>query len=685
MMNKYLNRELSWLKFNGRVLDRAEDTSIPILERLKFDSIFSSNLDEFFMVRVASIKEQMIAGYSVEDNSGYLPEEVFEAINKDVSALLKKQHRITLKCLDELSEKGIKIYRKKDFNNDIRDEVKEYFDSVIFPVLTPMAVDFGRPFPFVANKSLNIASKLEIDGKFKLAIVEVPNVLERFVKINSAKGISYALLDDIIIMFMDQLYAGQKVLSSSVFRVTRNADLNLIEDDADDLLMVIEEAVKNRRWGDAIRLEIESDADEWIATELEKNLEIGKNQIYRIKGILDLTCWFSYKPPKRMGGLKSAPYIPNVLPFMKKKNIFKTIREGDIFLHHPYDSFAFVVDFIKSASTDPAVLAIKQTLYRVSGQSEIIKALSDAADKGKQVTVLVELMARFDEENNINWAKKLEKKGVHVIYGIYGLKTHSKITLVVRKEMKKIKRYVHLGTGNYNDITAKLYTDMSYLTCREDIGTDATIFFNMVSGFSSQIATQHLSVSPYTLRKDFYKLIDREIKNSKDGNKALIIAKMNSLVDKGIVDKLYEASNAGVEINLIVRGICTLIPGVPGMSENIRVKSIIGEFLEHSRIYYFYNNHHPETYLSSADWMTRNLNRRIELLFPIVDSRIAKRIRLILELYLADNQRSWQLGIDGQYNKVKVNKKNKICAHETLKRLEYETNEEFIKRLKGSM
>jgi len=301
------------------------------------------------------------------------------------------------------------------------------------------------------------------------------------------------------------------------------------------------------------------------------------------------------------------------------------------------------------------------------------------------VTVLVELMARFDEENNINWAKKLEKKGVHVIYGIYGLKTHSKITLVVRKEMKKIKRYVHLGTGNYNDITAKLYTDMSYLTCREDIGTDATIFFNMVSGFSSQIATQHLSVSPYTLRKDFYKLIDREIKNSKDGNKALIIAKMNSLVDKGIVDKLYEASNAGVEINLIVRGICTLIPGVPGMSENIRVKSIIGEFLEHSRIYYFYNNHHPETYLSSADWMTRNLNRRIELLFPIVDSRIAKRIRLILELYLADNQRSWQLGIDGQYNKVKVNKKNKICAHETLKRLEYETNEEFIKRLKGSM
>lgn len=684
-MNKYLNREISWLKFNERVLERAKDASMPILERLKFDAIFSSNLDEFFMVRVASIKEQMIAGYSVADASGYLPEEAFEGINETVLGLLKTQQKLTSECFDELAKQGIKILRRKDFSGKIKDELKEYFDSVVFPVLTPMAVDFGRPFPFVPNKSLNIVSKLEIDGQYKLAIVEVPDVLDRFVRIESSKDISYALLEDVIIRFMDQLYVGQKVLSSSVFRVTRNADLNLIEDKADDLLMVIEEAVKKRRWGDAIRLEIESGIDEWSAAELEKILEIEKNQVYLIKGMIDLTCWFSFKPPKKMYNLKSEPFIPKVLPFMKKKNIFKTIRDGDIFLHHPYDSFDFVVNFIKNASIDPSVLAIKQTLYRVSGNSEIIKALSDAADKGKQVTVLVELMARFDEENNINWAKKLEKKGVHVIYGIYGLKTHSKITLVVRKEMKKIKRYVHLGTGNYNDVTAKLYTDMSYLTCREDIGTDATIFFNMVSGFSSQIETQHFSVSPYTLRKDFYGLIDREIRNAKDGNKGLITAKMNSLVDIGIIDKLYEASNAGVEIRLIVRGICTLIPGVQGMSENITVKSIIGEFLEHSRIYCFYNNRHPETYLSSADWMTRNLNRRIELLFPIADSRIAKRIRLVFDLYLADNQRSWQMGSDGEYSKVKSGKKNRVCAHEILKNLEYEDNEEFIKRLKGRM
>ena len=684
-MNKYLNRELSWLKFNERVLERAEDASMPILERLKFDAIFSSNLDEFFMVRVASIKEQMIAGYSAPDASGYLPEEVFESINKNVSVLLKTQQKITSACFDKLEKQGIKILRRKDFSGKITDELKEYFDSAVFPVLTPMAVDFGRPFPFVPNKSLNIVSKLEIDGQFKLAIVEVPDVLDRFVRIESSKEHSYALLEDIIIKFMDQLYVGQKVLSSSVFRVTRNADLNLIEDKADDLLMVIEEAVKNRRWGDAIRLEIESDIDEWIGTELEKILEIEKNQVYFIKGMIDLTCWFSFKPPKKMNNLNSEQFIPKVLPFMKKKNIFKTIRDGDIFLHHPYDSFDFVVNFIKNASMDPSVLAIKQTLYRVSGKSEIIKALSDAADQGKQVTVLVELMARFDEENNINWAKELEKKGVHVLYGIYGLKTHSKITLIVRKEMKKIKRYVHLGTGNYNDVTAKLYTDMSYLTCREDIGTDATIFFNMVSGFTSQIETQHFSVSPYTLREDFYGLIDREIRNAKDGNKGLIIAKMNSIVDIGIIDKLYEASNAGVEIRLIVRGICTIVPGVPGMSENIKVKSIIGEFLEHSRIYYFHNNRHPEIYLSSADWMTRNLNRRIELLFPIVDSRIAKRIRLILELYLADNQRSWQMESDGEYSKVKSGKKNRVCAHEILKNIEYEDNEEFIKRLKGSM
>ena len=683
MMNRYFNRELSWLKFNERVLEQATDSSMPILDRLKFVSIFSSNLDEFFMVRVASIKELMIAGYSVEDDSGYFPDEVFEKISENVSMLLKRQHEITRECVAELEDKGIRILRREDFKGDTEQELKEYFDSSVFPVLTPMAVDFGRPFPFVSNKTLNIVSKLSIDDNLKLAIVEVPDVLDRFIKLERAKETTYVLLEDVIVHFIEEIYMGQKVLANSVFRVTRDADLNIMEDDADDLLMVIEEAVKKRRWGDAIRLEIEEGADSWIESELEKIFKIGGNQLYRICGMLDLAGWFSFKPPKRIKGLKGKAYVPRTLPFMSGKNVFKTIREGDVFIHNPYDSFDFVVDFIKKASMDPSVLAIKQTLYRVSGDSEIINALEDAADRGKQVTALVELMARFDEENNINWAKKLEKKGVHVIYGIYGLKTHSKITLVVRRESKKIKRYVHLGTGNYNDVTAKLYTDMHYLTCREDIGTDATIFFNMVSGFSSKMTTQHLSVSPYTLREDFYKLIDREIKHVKEGNRGLMIAKMNSLVDKGIVDKLYEASNAGVEIKLIVRGICTLVPGVAGMSENITVKSIIGEFLEHSRIYYFYNNHHPKIYLSSADWMTRNLDRRIELLFPIADKKIAERIHLILELYLKDNSRSWKLMAGGEYKRIGKSGKRRICAHETLKNLIYENNDEFIKRLKG--
>src|SRR6056297_2422395 len=685
MMNRYFNRELSWLKFNERVLEQASDSSMPILDRLKFISIFSSNLDEFFMVRVASIKEQIIAGYSIEDDSGYFPDEVFDKISGNVSKLLKRQHEIMEECDIELEKKGIRILRREDFNRETIEELKEYFNTSVFPVLTPMAVDFGRPFPFVSNKSLNIVSKLSIDENLKLAIVEVPDVLDRFIRLESAKEPTYVLLEDVIVQFMDDLYIGQKVLGSSIFRVTRDADLNLMEDDADDLLMVIEKAVKKRRWGDAIRLEIEEGTDEWIESELEKAFEIGSNQVYRICGMLNPAGWFSFKPPKRMKGLKSKAYIPRTLPFMNSKNVFKTIRDGDVFIHNPYDSFDFVVDFIKKASMDSSVLAIKQTLYRVSGDSEIIKALEDAAGSGKQVTALVELMARFDEENNINWAKRLEKKGVHVIYGIYGLKTHSKITLVVRRENKKIKRYVHLGTGNYNDVTAKLYTDMHYLTCREDIGTDATIFFNMVSGFSNKMTTQHLSVSPYTLREDFYKLIDREIKHVKDGNKGFIIAKMNSLVDRGIVDKLYQASSAGVEIKLIVRGICTLVPGVAGMSENISVKSIIGEFLEHSRIYYFYNNHHPKTYLSSADWMTRNLNRRIELMFPIEDKKIANRINLILDLYIKDNMRSWKLMGDGEYKKIRKSKKHSICAHETLKNLLYENNDEFVKSLKGSM
>jgi polyphosphate kinase len=681
-MKVYFNRELSWLKFNERVLDQASQEDLPILDRFKFNAIFSSNLDEFFMVRVASILEQIKADYLEPEPSGLTPKEAFEAIGEDVLRLLEKQDQVTRACFDELEKQGIRFVRRGDFDEKLLPRMKEYFDNEVFPVLTPMAVDFGRPFPFVTNKSLHIVSKIFVDNQFRLALVKVPDVISRFVPFKVKDEIIYVLLEDLIIQFMDQLFIGHQIVHSSVIRLTRNADLDLIEDDADDLLMVIEEAVKKRKWGGPIRLEIEAGIDPWVETLLKQIFNLENSQIYYFNQMMDLTAWFGFKHGKSVKKLKSEAFKPRLLPFMKKKNVFKLLRDQDVFLHHPYDSFDLVVRFIEQASVDPKVLAIKQTLYRVSGNSAIIKALAEAADRGKQVTVLVELMARFDEENNIQWAKQLERKGVHVIYGIYGLKTHSKITLVVRKEGKRIRRYVHLGTGNYNDQTAKLYTDMGYLTCREEFGTDATIFFNMVSGFSSAISTQHFHVSPHALRKSFYQLIDVEIRNAREGKEGLIIAKMNALVDKGMVDKLYEASQAGVKIQLIVRGICTLVPGVPGLSENITVRSIIGEFLEHSRIYYFHNNHHPKLFLASADWMSRNLNRRVELMFPIADPVIAERIWMILALYLKDNKRAWELKPDGHYKRVKASKKKGLCAHEVLKSLDYENNEDFISAIK---
>ncbi len=681
----YFNRELSWLKFNERVLREAEDPSLPILERLKFSAIFSSNLDEFFMVRVASIKEQINIGYQEMDPSGHTPEEIFRKINKEVKELIEKQYIINQKCIKDLTKAGIEIIKQDQYTKEIIDQLKHYFVVQVFPVLTPMAVDFSRPFPLVSNKNMYIAVKLMVENNIKLALVQVPSVLNRLVQFESSGNIYYVLLEDIIMQFIDQLFVGHEIIATSTFRITRNGDLHLIEDDADDLLMVIEEAIKLRKWGEAIRLEISEGCDPWLLEVLTKSFHLEQNQVYHIKGTMDMTMLFKFRPQKKFSQLKEKPYKPKKMSFMEKKNIFKSIRDGDIFLHHPYESFDYIVEFIKKASKDPRVLAIKQTLYRVSGESEIVKALAEAADRGKQVTVLVELMARFDEENNINWAKKLEQRGVHVIYGIYGLKTHSKITLIVRREMKKIRRYVHLGTGNYNDQTAKLYTDMGLLTCKESFGSDASIFFNMVSGFTNAVYSHTLTVAPYDLRQKFYALIDREIKHAQNGKKGLIIAKMNSLVDKGIVDKLYEASSQGVKIKLIVRGICTLIPGIEGLSENIKVISIVGEFLEHSRIYYFNNNNRPETYLSSADWMTRNLNRRIEILFPIEDKQIAERIYNILDLYLRDNRKAWQLLNDGTYEKKTHDGNKIIAAQEILKTIMYENNQDCINEIKERM
>jgi polyphosphate kinase len=679
----YFNRELSWLKFNERVLAEANDESLPILERLKFAAIFSSNLDEFFMVRVASIHEQIKAGYSEEDESGYMPMEVFDAIYDEVNHMIHDQYKATKSCLHALDDEGVHVVRQKDFSDKLLKKMKNYFETDVFPVLTPMAVDFSRPFPFVRNKHLYIVCKLLVGEDYKLALVQVPSNYNRLIPFKVGDETQYVLLEELIMTFVDKLFTGYKVVDRSLFRLTRNGDLNFIEDDADDLLMVIEEAVKQRKWGDPIRLEISKKCDHWTLAQLKRIYGLQDNQVYYMPGIVDMTLWFSFDPKKKKH-LKRLAYAPRKMPYMKTKNIFKTIGEKDIFLHHPYESFDFVVDFIKQASRDPKVLAIKQTLYRVSGDSAIVKALAEAADAGKQVTVLVELMARFDEENNIEWAKKLERRGVHVIYGVYGYKTHSKITLVVRKENRRIKRYVHLGTGNYNDKTARLYTDMGILTSKENLGADASLFFNMVFGFTNSVETQYMNISPYELRDKFYDLIDREINHVKKGHKGHVIAKMNSLVDRGIVDKLYEASQAGVKVELIVRGICVLVPGVEGLSDNISVKSIIGEFLEHSRIYYFKNGNQAQVFLSSADWMTRNLNRRIELMFPVQDDLIAKRIIETLKLYLADNIKSWLLTKKGKYSRSEVEDKE-ICAHDILKTITYEDDEEFMKALKERM
>ncbi len=676
------NRELSWLKFNERVLLEATDVGLPILERIKFNAIFSSNLDEFFMVRVAAIKDQMNIGYHQADPSGYVPEDLFVTISEKVSSLIELQNNISETLMDGLKENGFHLLRRAEYGKEERTALRQQFNTTIFPVLTPMAVDFSRPFPLISNKSLYIAVKLLVQNNERLALVEVPSVLNRLMPVSKESDThTYVVLEDVIEEFIQDLFIGNTILATCQFRITRNGDFNVIQEDTDILLNVIEEAIKLRKWGEAIRLEISSHPDDWLKNTLISAFHMEASQVYETKGLMDKTVWFKFKPPKPLSHLQKESYCPKKLPFMSRKNIFKTIRESDVFLHHPYESFDFVVDFIKQASKDPQVLAIKQTLYRVSGDSEIVKALADAAEKGKQVTVLLELMARFDEQNNINWAKKLEQKGVHVIYGLYGLKTHSKITLVVRREKQRIRRYVHLGTGNYNDQTAKLYTDMGLFTCKESIGADASIFFNLVSGFSNDIYTHSLVVAPYHLRKRFYQLIDREAENARKGKPAKIIAKMNALVDKDIAKHLYDASKAGVEIKLIIRGMCVLKPGIEGLSENIEVISIVGEFLEHSRIYYFQSDNHPELYLSSADWMTRNLDRRVELLFPIEDKLILKRIVKTLDLYLKDNQKSWKLLPDGNYEKLTKKGKSEVKAHDILKALEYETNEDFIKSI----
>ena len=535
----------------------------------------------------------------------------------------------------------------------------------VYPVLTPMAVDSSRPFPLIHNKSLNIAAlvrKKKGDGELEFAMVCVPGGLPRVVELPCQEGKSIIYLEEVIERNIDKLFLNYDIISCHPFRVMRNADLSIDEDEAEDLLKEIEQKLKKRQWGEVIRLDIEKKADKRLLDILKKELHVGGHAIYEIDGPLDLTVLMKVFGLPGFDEFKTPPYTPQPVPaLMNEDDIFTNIRKGDILLHHPYQSFDPVVNFVRSAARDPEVLAIKQTLYRVSGNSPIIAALAEAADNGKQVSVLVELKARFDEENNINWAKMLEKAGCHVIYGLVGLKTHSKITLVVRMEEDGIRRYVHLGTGNYNDSTAKLYTDCGILTCDPQIGEDATAVFNMLSGYSEPRAWNKLSVAPLWLRHRFLRMINRETEHAREGREAHIMAKMNSLCDKEIISALYDASCAGVKIELVVRGICCLKAGVPGLSENISVRSIVGNFLEHSRIFYFFNDGSPEVYMGSADWMPRNLDRRVEILFPVEDEILKEKVIHILELELEDNVKAHILKPDGSYEKV--DKRGKVLVN----------------------
>lgn len=650
----YKNRELSWLQFNERILLEAKDKTNRLFERLKFLSITASNLDEFFMVRVASLKDMVDAKFTKPDLAGMKPKEQLVEILKETHGFMGRQYSTFNRSLLPLLEKeGLTILTSHEQMNEVQCKfADDYFDETIYPILTPMAVDSARPFPLIRNKSLNICVLLKGKDEENYATVQVPAVVSRIVELPSDNGRTVILLEQIIERNIDKLFSNHKVICAYPYRITRNADLSIDEDDAADLLEEIQKQLKKRQRGEAIRLEIEDKCDKNIIKFLKRELNVGDESIYKISGPIDLTFLMKLYGMEGFENLKDEKYIPVQSAMINDdEDIFTQISRNDILLHHPYESFDPVVDFVRQAANDENVLAIKQTLYRVSGNSPIIASLAKAADNGKQVTVLVELKARFDEENNIQWAKKLEKSGCHVIYGLMGLKTHSKITLVVRKEDEGIKRYVHLGTGNYNDATAKLYTDMGLLTCNEAIGEDATAVFNMISGYSEPKQWNKLSLAPYWLRDRFLYLIRREAMYAKEGRKAFITAKMNSLCDKEIIAALYEASSAGVEINLIVRGICCLKTGIPGISENIHVRSIVGTFLEHSRIFYFSNGGNEEVYMASADWMPRNLDKRVEILFPVEDERLKTEVINILNIQLADTLKAHIL-VGDQYEKV---------------------------------
>ena len=663
----FFNRELSWLKFNLRVLREAGVKTTPLLERLKFVAITASNLDEFFMVRVAGLWDQYENGINKRDAAGLTVKAQLEEISKAAHDQMKLLNKYLLSLVKELREVGIYICRVSELSEKGRRWLEAYYQEEIFPVLTPMAVDASRPFPFLANKTLNLAVELtNQEGEDSMGIVQVPSVLPRLLEVPGEEKRSFVFLEDVINEHCSDLYSGCKILDVVPFRITRDADLEFDEDDIDNLLKEVEKSLRKRTRGASVRLEIYNKANSRIRKFLYDNLDITEQEVYEINGPLDATCFFKFASLPGMWPWLYEPFVPQrPLELPDDSDIFKVLRERDVLLHHPYESFDSVVKFVSDAADDPNVLAIKQTLYRVSGNSPIVAALARAAENGKQVTVLVELKARFDEENNIIWARRLEEAGCHVIYGLMGLKTHAKIILVVRKEADGIKRYVHLGTGNYNDNTAKLYTDMGLMTANDQFGSDASAFFNVLSGYSDPPVWNKLVMAPLGLRKKIYELIDNEISIVKKGGTGHIIAKMNSLIDYPVIQKLYEASMAGVKIDLIIRGICGLRAGMDGISDNITVRSIVGRQLEHSRIFWFQGGGKEQLFLSSADWMPRNLNDRVELFFPVETPAHIERIKKVLDLYLRDNVGAHMMQSNGTYRRV-TNRLEPVGAQSTL-------------------
>ncbi|MBD2076523.1 polyphosphate kinase 1 [Phormidium sp. FACHB-592] len=669
----YFNREISWLEFNNRVLHEAFDPRTPLLERLKFMAIFSSNLDEYFMVRVAALKEQVAAKVTRRSADGCTAQEQLELIGQRLRPMVAQQHRHFEQALrPQLAAKGVYLLDYIDLNQEQRRYLQTYFDEQIFPVLTPLAIDPGHPFPYISNLSLNLAVVIKdpANGEELFARVKVPRILPRFLPLpedlrlqqKDVPAVWTAVpLEQVIAHNLESLFPGLTILEYYPFRITRDGDLEVAEDEADDLLLAIEQELRKRRFGGTIvRLEVHASMPEVVREMLRQEMDLGENDVYEVEGLLCLSdlfaltglplpelkdpVWRSALPPRLRRTIEGSSSLEI------EDDFFAIIRKQDLMLHHPYESFSNTVQrFLTQAAHDPDVLAIKTTLYRTSGDSPIVDALITAAENGKQVSVLVELKARFDEENNINWARKLENVGVHVVYGLVGLKTHTKVMLVVRREEGRIRRYVHIGTGNYNPKTARLYTDIGLLSCRDELGADLTELFNYLTGYSRQQTYRKLLVAPVNLRDRMLALIHRESEHARNGLHARIVAKMNALVDPRMIVALYEASQAGVKVDLIVRGMCCLRPQLPGISENIRVVSIVGRFLEHSRILYFHNHGNEEVFIGSADWMTRNLDRRVEAVVPIDDPTIAKDLQEILGILLADNRQAWDLQADGHY------------------------------------